>query len=66
MHMAYTSYYAAAVDDNGNRARVFVIDSTDDVASLPTDVIPGSMAHTADFAHVYSLSNDLNWVEVTE
>jgi len=63
--MAYTSYYAAAVNDAGEQARVFIIDSASDVATLPTDVIPGSMARTADFSLIYSLSNNGTWVEVS-
>ena len=31
----------------------FIIDSEDDVNSLPTDVVDGSSAYTKDLAHIY-------------
>lgn len=51
----------------------FLLDSAEDVASLPTSTkegngvsgiaAPGSFAYTADGAHVYMLGNDDVWHE---
>lgn len=62
--MAFTSYNAAAVNDVGEMMKVFIIDDASDVANLPTNVIPGSMARTADFSLIYSMDNNGTWVEV--
>ena len=62
--MAHTSYNAPAVNDAGEMMKVFIIDSEDDIENLPTNVMPGSMARTADCSVLFSLDNSGSWVRI--
>jgi len=59
------SHAIVKVNDKPNSALYteYVIDSTSDVSSLPTNVADGSIAYTANLAHIYILKSG-TWVEV--
>ena len=51
--------------NSGTNYKVFQITNRSDVATLPTDCAPGSMAFPVDESFKYKLSNEGVWTEVT-
>jgi len=44
--------------------REILIDSADDLASIPADTAPGSVAYTADMLTMYMKANDGAWKRI--
>ena len=61
--MSYTLY---ANDDNiAYGVKKFIVDTTADLAQLPTNITPGSCALVIKTSTLYILSNEHNWEELT-
>lgn len=61
------SIVIVSVDSTRNRKKPKVriqISSVDDVANLPTDVSPGSVAYMDDLSCIWNFANDGTWKEV--
>ena len=43
----------------------YLIDDGEDIAFVPRNCAPGSLAYTVDLSKIYQLSNALEWVEVS-
>lgn len=60
--MAYT-----IMSQNGNTqygVTEYVVDQASDIASLPTDIAPGSVAIVTANSDVYMLNNSETWVKL--
>ena len=59
------SYSIVKINDQPNNPllKEFIIDSTTDVATLPTDVADGSSAYVKDLSKIYLFKSG-TWVEV--
>lgn len=43
----------------------FLIDTPEEIGSVPTDYAPGSIAYTVDFEHIWHLSSAHEWISIT-
>ena len=41
-----------------------LVENYDDLANVPDDAAPGSMFHTAGYAHIWELGLDGEWAEI--
>ena len=64
--MSYLTMYEKQGVVNGKYLRKYLVDSESDLANLPNDTSPGSIAHTNGFVSQWEYGMDGTWTRVVQ
>ena len=64
--MSYLTMYEKQGVVNGKYLRKYLVDSESDLANLPNDTSPGSIAHTNGFVSQWEYGMDGTWTRIAQ